>query len=254
MNQYIYIGNNQLKGPLKMEQPERKNYPKMDIDAFEDVRMEFQFHLDSLPVIEVVGNHNLKEGEVYRKGEDFSLQEQFLIHEWWVTKVWFNKLVEAERTVAIPTGRGADSQSLKSTRQIIEGHLSCTCAEAYKSRDMVDPGCVLCEYGSEIELMMQEHATQWEQENEQLKQRLEQSHQDYLQAKRLFTGSAAYLKKREAVAFGEWIWQNGYSYCSEVSGYPWQHRKNNTYSTTRELYELFLKEQQIKKELREKGM
>ena len=42
-------------------------------------------------------------------------------------------------------------------KEIIRGHLNCTCDEAYKSRNMVDPTCFLCEYESEIELMMQEY-------------------------------------------------------------------------------------------------
>lgn len=42
-------------------------------------------------------------------------------------------------------------------QEIIRGHLTCTCDEAYKSRNMVDPTCFLCEYESEIEEMMDEY-------------------------------------------------------------------------------------------------
>ena len=45
-------------------------------------------------------------------------------------------------------------------QEIIRGHLTCTCDEAYKSRNMADPNCFLCEYESEIELMMQKYAEQ----------------------------------------------------------------------------------------------
>lgn len=41
---------------------------------------------------------------------------------------------------------------------IIKGRLSCHCDEMYKSREMVDPNCVLHEYGDEIELMMSEYS------------------------------------------------------------------------------------------------
>jgi len=42
-------------------------------------------------------------------------------------------------------------------QDIIRGYLNCTCDEAYKSRRLTDPDCFLCEYESEIELMMQEY-------------------------------------------------------------------------------------------------
>ena len=45
-------------------------------------------------------------------------------------------------------------------QEIIRGHLTCTCDEVYKSRNMVDPNCFLCEYESEIELIMDEYAEQ----------------------------------------------------------------------------------------------
>jgi hypothetical protein len=43
--------------------------------------------------------------------------------------------------------------------QILQSHLTCTCNETYKSRNMIDPSCVLCDYGEEIKLMMQEYAS-----------------------------------------------------------------------------------------------
>jgi len=42
-------------------------------------------------------------------------------------------------------------------QEIIRGHLTCTCNKAYKSRNMVDPTCFLCEYESEIEEMMDKY-------------------------------------------------------------------------------------------------
>lgn len=42
-------------------------------------------------------------------------------------------------------------------QQIIHNHLSCTCDRAYKSRGLKDPNCFLCEYESEIELIMEEY-------------------------------------------------------------------------------------------------
>jgi hypothetical protein len=42
-------------------------------------------------------------------------------------------------------------------QEIIRAHLICTCDEAYKNRNMVDPTCFLCEYESEIEEMMDEY-------------------------------------------------------------------------------------------------
>jgi len=42
-------------------------------------------------------------------------------------------------------------------QDIIRGYLNCTCDAAYKSRRLTDPDCFLCEYESEIELMMQEY-------------------------------------------------------------------------------------------------
>jgi len=47
-----------------------------------------------------------------------------------------------------------------SAEEIIKGHISCTCDVMYKTRKMTDPNCVLCEYGGEIELMMEEYAQQ----------------------------------------------------------------------------------------------
>ena len=41
--------------------------------------------------------------------------------------------------------------------EIIRKHLNCTCDEMYKTRNMVDPTCTLCEYEAEIELMMDEY-------------------------------------------------------------------------------------------------
>ena len=49
---------------------------------------------------------------------------------------------------------------MKTEMEIIKSHLTCCCDEMYKNRKMVDPNCVLCEYGTEIELMMQEYAAQ----------------------------------------------------------------------------------------------
>ena len=42
-------------------------------------------------------------------------------------------------------------------QEIIRGYIECTCDEAYKIRRMTDPTCFLCEYESEIELMMDEY-------------------------------------------------------------------------------------------------
>lgn len=41
-------------------------------------------------------------------------------------------------------------------QEIIREHLICTCSVEYKSRNMKDPTCFLCEYGTEIEMMMDE--------------------------------------------------------------------------------------------------
>ena len=49
---------------------------------------------------------------------------------------------------------------MKTAEEIIRLHLNCTCDEIYKSRRMTDPTCFLCEYKSEIELMMAVYATQ----------------------------------------------------------------------------------------------
>jgi len=46
---------------------------------------------------------------------------------------------------------------LNEKQEIIRKHLTCTCDEMYKDRNMVDPTCFLCEYESEIELMMDEY-------------------------------------------------------------------------------------------------
>lgn len=45
-------------------------------------------------------------------------------------------------------------------QEIIRGHIGCTCDEAYKTRGLTDPTCFLCEYESEIELMMDEYLEQ----------------------------------------------------------------------------------------------
>jgi len=42
-------------------------------------------------------------------------------------------------------------------QEIIKSHMNCTCDEAYKSRKLTDPNCFLCEWGEEIELMMDEY-------------------------------------------------------------------------------------------------
>jgi hypothetical protein len=43
-------------------------------------------------------------------------------------------------------------------KEIIDGHLSCTCGDIYKSRKLVAPDCVKCEYEKEIENMMNKYA------------------------------------------------------------------------------------------------
>lgn len=42
-------------------------------------------------------------------------------------------------------------------QEIIRGHLTCTCHEMYVARQLTDPECVLCNYESEIEMMMDEY-------------------------------------------------------------------------------------------------
>lgn len=45
-------------------------------------------------------------------------------------------------------------------KEIIRSHLTYICDEMYKSRKMTDPTCFLCEYESEIKLMMIDYAKQ----------------------------------------------------------------------------------------------
>jgi hypothetical protein len=42
-------------------------------------------------------------------------------------------------------------------KEIIREHISCTCDQAYKTRGLTDPGCFLCEYEQEIEIIMKEY-------------------------------------------------------------------------------------------------
>ena len=53
---------------------------------------------------------------------------------------------------------------MKTKTEIIKDHYLCTCDEMYKSRNMTDPNCILCEHGPEIELIMDEYASEWERE------------------------------------------------------------------------------------------
>ena len=50
---------------------------------------------------------------------------------------------------------------MKTTKDILNEHLNCICDPIYKSRNLTDPSCAYCEYGSEIEMMMQEYAEQF---------------------------------------------------------------------------------------------
>ena len=68
---------------------------------------------------------------------------------------------------------------MKTKEEIIKSHLSCICDEIYTSRKKVDPSCTLCEYGSEIELMMEEYAEQ-KQEWISVKERLPEGQGHYL--------------------------------------------------------------------------
>jgi len=54
--------------------------------------------------------------------------------------------------------------------QIIKSHLSCNCNEMYESRRMIDPNCVLHEYATEIELMMEEYRQQPEITDEEIEE------------------------------------------------------------------------------------
>ncbi len=47
---------------------------------------------------------------------------------------------------------------MKTAKQLIAEHYSCTCDKIYTSRNMVDPSCVLHDAGPEIELIMDEYA------------------------------------------------------------------------------------------------
>ena len=53
-------------------------------------------------------------------------------------------------------------------QEIIEGHISCTCNEAYTKRKLTDPDCVLCNYVEEIGIIMDENLREfvtWFNEN-----------------------------------------------------------------------------------------
>lgn len=93
---------------------------------------------------------------------------------------------------------------------IISSHYSCTCHEIYKSREMADPSCALCEHGGEIELIMDEWAI------------------------------------KQALAFSEWNCKGLWSTHGGL-WYPYQDEDNPI--SGEELYDLWLKETgQLKKD------
>jgi hypothetical protein len=58
------------------------------------------------------------------------------------------------------TCKNYKQEPMKTKEEIIRSHLACTCHEMYKTRRKADPSCFLCEYKSEIELMMEEYKQQ----------------------------------------------------------------------------------------------
>lgn len=56
-------------------------------------------------------------------------------------------------------------------QDIIKLRYTCTCAEIYKSRGLVDPDCIICEQGEEIALIAVEFNEQEEDKLSQLHNR-----------------------------------------------------------------------------------
>lgn len=48
----------------------------------------------------------------------------------------------------------------KTPEEILKLHFSCTCDEIYKSRNITDPNCFICENESELMQIMQEYGKQ----------------------------------------------------------------------------------------------
>ena len=79
-----------------------------------------------------------------------------------------------------------EQKESKTAMQIIKSHLSCNCNEMYESRGMINPDCVLHEYATEIELMMEEYRQQPEVTDEEIEEWI---HNDAHWAKTFINGA-----------------------------------------------------------------
>jgi hypothetical protein len=60
---------------------------------------------------------------------------------------------------------------LNKKQEIIRQHYTCTCDIAYKSRNLTDPNCFLCDNETEIELIMDEYVNYLKLLNEGISKR-----------------------------------------------------------------------------------
>lgn len=137
-----------------MTQNQSKKYNDLTDSEQTDICQEFQEEYYSKFCIEDID-------EAFRAVNPFVEMKDGKFIVWDTSRSAFEK-----KLYSIKTDRSADVDTIKAmttpktASQIISQHYSCCCDEIYKSRQMEDPSCTLCEHGPEIELMMQEYAAQ----------------------------------------------------------------------------------------------